>query len=43
MSATLQALRARWGSVEGYLDHIGVSASLRATLRSLYRVVPSQL
>ena len=43
MQSTLAALRARWGSVDGYFDAIGVTAPLRRTVRDMYRVLPSQL
>ena len=43
MQGPLAALRERWGSVDGYLDWIGVTPALRSTLRDMYRVLPSQL
>ena len=43
MQATLEAMRAEWGSVNGYLDSIGVTASVRDALRRQYLALSSQL
>jgi len=43
MQATLEAMRTEWGSVNGYLDSIGVTASVRDTLQRQYLALSSQL
>jgi len=43
MQATLEAMRGEWGSVNGYLDSIGVTASVRDALRRQYLALSSQL